>query len=202
MSPATQSPVRNILACLTLLLYSGASGFFVAAQNSGILSKRPLVTRIFDPEKNETAISALLVDPQSDEFRGLLVQSADHPLPAVRLHSVEYTYPGKTQSRPQAFAFVFLPLDKYKTAPSFSVTADGAVLQQGETTLGELCCVEVNGRAANPQHIIVAVPLEIIGHLAQARKVELQLTSKRGKYSFKLNDYQKKCLTALLDTMK
>lgn len=202
MSPSIQTPARKMLACLTLLFCFGAGGFFVAAQDYGVISERPLVTRMFDPAKNETTISALLIDPQSDEFRGRFVYSDSHPPPAVQLHSVNYTYPAKTPSRPQAVAFVFVPLDKYKTAPSFSLTADGAVLQQGETTLSELCCVEVNGHAANPQHVAAAVPLAIAERLVQARKVEFQLNTKRGKYSFKLNDYKKKCLTALLDTMK
>ncbi|MBV9926804.1 MAG: hypothetical protein JOZ96_17425 [Acidobacteria bacterium] len=202
MSLLIQTPVRHVLACLTLLLCLGTGGFLVAAQNYEVVSKRPLVTRIFDPEKNETTTSALLIDPQSDEFRGRLVPSSTHPPPDVSLHSVAYTYPTRTPSRPQAVAFVFMPLDKYKTAPSFSLTADGAVLQEGETTLRELCCVEVNGHNANPQHVSATVPLEIVERLVQARKVELRLNTKRGKYTFKLNDYQKKSLAALLDTMK
>jgi hypothetical protein len=98
--------------------------------------------------------------------------------------------------------FVFVPLEKYKTAPSFSVAADGTVLHQGEATLREVCCVEVNGRKQNPQHIVVAVSMEIFESIRQAKKAELKLTSKRGKYSFKLNDYQKKCLTAMANTIE
>ena len=113
-----QSPVL-VLAFLTLLFCCGANEFRVTAQNSGVISKQPPVLRMFDPDKNESTVSALLIDPQSDEFRGMLVYSADHPPPDIRLHSVEYTYPGNIPSRPQTIAFVFVPLDKYKTAPEF-----------------------------------------------------------------------------------
>jgi len=196
-----QLPVR-VLACLTLLFYCGVSEFRVAAQSSGVISKQPPVLRIFDTDKNESTVSALLVDPQSEEFRDMLVYSANHPPPDIRLHSVEYTYLGNIPSRPQAIAFVFVPLNKHKTAPSFSVAADGMVLHQGEATLRELCCVTVNGHTQNPQHIVVSVPLEILERLTQAKKIELKLNSKRGKYSFKLNDYKRKCLTALANTIK
>jgi hypothetical protein len=192
----------KVVAGLSLLFCVGAYQIRIAAQNSTILSKQPPVTRVFDSDKNESRISAFLIDPQSDAFRGTLVYSASHPPPDIRLHSVEYTYPGNIPSRPQAMVFVFVPLEKYKTAPSFSVAADGTVLHQGEATLRELCCVEINGHKANPQHIVVAVPMEIFERIRQAKKIELKLTSKRGKYSFKVNDYQKKCLTALANTIE
>jgi hypothetical protein len=174
------------------------------AQNSAILSKRPMVTRTFDRDKNESTISALLVDPQSDDYRGMLVYSSDHPPPSVRFHSVEYKYSGAGGApvRPQAVALVFVPLEKYKSAPNFSITADGALLQEGDATLRELCCVEINGSSANPQHIVVTVPMETFNRIIQADKVEFKLTSKRGKYSFKLNDYKRKCFLALVNTMK
>jgi hypothetical protein len=194
----TAMNVRSVLAYALMLLCLIALEFGVAAQNSGILSKRPLVTRLFDRDKNESTISALLIDPQSDTFREILVA----PPPDIRFHSVEYTYSGPVPSRPQTVAFIFVPADKYKIAPNFSITADGAVLQQGNATLRELCCVKINGYTDNPQHIVIAVPVEIFDRITHASKVEFKLTSKRGKYSFKLNDYQRKCLTALVDTMK
>src|SRR5438067_722250 len=119
MTLMIQSLVR-VFASLALLFCCGASEFRVAAQNSAVLSKHPPVLRIFDPDENESTVSALLIDPQSDEFRGMLVYSADHPPPDIRLHSVEYTYPGNIPSRPQAISFVFVPLAKYKTPPCFS----------------------------------------------------------------------------------
>jgi hypothetical protein len=179
---------------------SGASYAFV--QNSEVLSRRPPVIRIFDPDKNESTVSSLLFDPQSSDLRAMIGADPDRPPPEMRLHSAEYTYPGNAQSHPQAVAFVFLPLDKNRSAPNFSVTADGTLLHQGEATLRELCCVEVNGRSQNPQQIVVTVPVEIFERMTQAKKIELKLSSKAGKYSFKLNDYQRRCLTALANTIK
>lgn len=200
MTPMAQSSIRNLIACLILLSCSAAGRPRPAAQDSGVLSERPQVIRIFDPDKNETTTSAFLFDLRSSEFQAGF--DSYRPLPGVRLHSAEYSYPGRAAARPRVMAFVFVPRDKYKTAPNFSVTADGAELHQGEATLREMCCVEVNGRSANPQHIVVAVPMEIFGRLRQAKKIELKLSSKSGKYSFKLNGYQRKCLDALANTIK
>jgi hypothetical protein len=185
--------VGPVLACLTLLLCFASNSLQVSAQNSEILSARPPVIKIFDRDKNESTISALLFNPQST-FDPLRTP------PALRLHSVEYRYPGIVFSRPKDVAFVFLPSDKYEAVPNFVLTADDTVLHEGEAMLREMCCVEINGRSENPQHIVVAVPLETLERLTQARKVELKLNSKRGKYSFKLNDYQRKCLGALAST--
>lgn len=202
MTVMGQSLTLKVVAGLSLLFCVGAFKAHVAGQNSTNLSNEPPVIRVFDSDKNESRISVLLIDPKSDDFRNMLVYSASHPPPDVRLHSAEYSYPGHVPSAPQAMVFVFIPLEKYKTAPSFSVTADGTVLHQGEATLRELCCVEINGHKANPQHIVVAVPMEIFQRIREAQKVELKLASKRGKYSFKLKDYQKKCLTALANTIE
>ena len=201
MTSLIQSHLRTILAFLSMSLPLGVGGAGVEAQNSEILSARPAVLRIFDREKNETTISALLIDPQSDAFRGRLGYSDRLP-PDIQLHKVEYTYSGTAASRPQLIAFVLVPFDKYKTAPTFSITVEGAVLHEGEATLRQTCCVKINGSDASPQHILVSVPMDVFERLTQTKKVELKLASKRGKYSFKLNNYQRKCLTALQNTIK
>ena len=197
-----RSLISQMLTCLSLPFCFGMGGFLVVAQNSGILSKRPPVMKIFDPDKNESTVSALLFDLQSADPRSMLGLDPDHPLPQIRLHRAEYTHPGTIQSRPQTVAFVFLPLDKYKTAPSFSVTTDGALLHEGEATLDEMCCEKVNGHTYTLQQIIISVPTDIFERITQAKKVELKLNSKSGKYSFKLNDYQKRCLAALANTIE
>jgi len=202
MTFARQFIAQNLFACLLVGFCIEAADVGVGAQNSDILSKRPIVMRTFDRDTNESTISALLVDPQSDEYRGMWVYSSDRPPPSVRFHSVEYKYSGSAPTRPQTVAFVFVPLEKYKSAPNFSITADSAVLQEGDTSLRELCCVKINGSSANPQHIVVTVPMETFDRITRADKVEFKLTSKRGKYSFKLNDYKRQCLLALVNTME
>lgn len=202
MTPIIRLSIQTMLACLTLLCCFGFNAFHVCAQSSAVLSKRPPVIRIFDPDKNESTVLALLFDPQSSALPAMIGLDPSRPPPNMRLHSVEYTYAGNIQKPPQAVAFVFVPLNKYKSAPNFSVTVDGTVLNQGEATLRELCCVKINGRTQNSQQIVVAVPMEIFEGMTQAKKIELKLSSKAGKYSFKLNDYQRKCLTALANTIK
>lgn len=190
-----QSLARRLLTGFMLMF---CFGILVIAQNSGILSKQPPVMKTFDPDKNESTVSAFLIEPRGNPG-GL---DPDHPPPEIRLQRAEYAYPGRTEARPQTVAFVFLPLDKYKTPPNFSVMADGAIIHQGEGTIDELCCEKVNGHTYTRQEIIVAMPLEVFERITQARKVELRLVSKSGKFSFKLNDYQKKCVTALANTIK
>jgi hypothetical protein len=190
----------NFFAAFFLLVGLSIVDLRILGQTD-ILSKRPVVSRTFNRDQNKTTVSALLLDPQSDEFRGMLVNSPDHPPPDVRFHSVEYTYAGTTPARPQTVAFVFVPRDKYKVAPNVSITTDGTMLQQGEATLTELCCATLNGQNANPQHIIVMVPIATFEQITRAAKVDFKLSSKRGNYSFKLNDYRRKCLAALMATM-
>ena len=189
---------RNILACLPLLVCFGFNTLHVFAQDLEILSKRPPVVRTFDPTKNESTIHGFLFNP--DSLQNLF---DPHRLqPNMRLHSVSYTYPGTTKARPQSVTFVIQPLNKQKTAPHFSFTADSTVALEGEATLAELCCVEIYGRSETNQHIVVTVPTEIFERMTQAKKIELKLSSKNDNHSFKLNDDQRKCLVALANTMK
>ena len=182
--------------CQLLLLITLMLGF-PHAQTSEILSAKPPVYKVFDRDKNQSTVSAILVDPGSM----MAPFDPDH-IPDLRLHTAEYTYAGTTPSRPSTIAFVFQTREKYKTAPNFSVTVDGTAVQEGEATLREVCCVQINGRTANPQHILVSVSPETFERIIQAKKTEIKLASNRGKYSFKLNDFQKKSLTALKNTIK
>jgi len=188
----------STLVAVFLLTLSVCAPRATVAQNSEILSTNPPVYKIFNPDKNETTVSAMLIDP------GLFTSPAnnDRPVPDVRLNSAEYTYHGTIPSRPSAMAFIFMPREKYKTPPKFSVTLDGTLVHEGETTLRELCCVQVNGRNQNPQHILVSLPLETFEKINQAKKTEIKLVSNSGNHSFKLNDFQKKSLTALANTIQ
>lgn len=189
-------------AYLLLLFCLGPAFRISGQQDPTILSKRPLVTKTVSYETKETTITAYLIDPQSDAFTGALMYSPNYTPPDLRLQRVEYSYPGTVAARPQAVAFVLFPREKHKDDVAFSITADGTVVHEGSATPKELCCVTVNGHSANPQHIVATVPIEIFERLTQAGKVELKLTTKRGKFSFKLNDYQRKAITALADTIK
>jgi len=195
-----KSIASKFVVCLALVFCYGADHPPVTAQNSGVLSKDPPVLKIFDPAKNASTVSAMLV--RNSDLRAVIGLDPDRLPPDVRLNTVEYTYPGTIPARPQTVAFMFRPLDKYKTAPNFSLTVDGTVVHEGEATLRELCCVKVNGHTDNPQDIVVSVPLDIFERLTHTKKIEIKLVSKRGKYSFKLDDYQRKCLAALASTIK
>ena len=197
MKPKLKAFRNSVGPLLVLaLMFCGAYIHQVTAQTSEVLSPKPLVYKAFDRDKNESTVTTILFDLSS------LVFDPNRTVPDLRLNNAEYTYSGTLPSRPSTVSFVFLPRDKYKTAPNFSVTVDGTSVQEGDTTLREMCCVQINGRNANPQHIVVSVPLETFERITQAQKTEIKLVSNRGKYSFKLNDSQKKSLTALKNTIK
>jgi hypothetical protein len=185
-------------ALIFTLTLCGPYLLYVDAQNSEILSTKPPIYKIFNPDKNESTVSAMLIDP------GLFTSPAnnDRPIPDVELKSAEYTYPGAIPGHPSAVVFIFMPREKYKTPPNFAVTLDGSLVHDGEASLRELCCVQVNGRSQNPQHILVSVPLETFERITQAKKTEIKLLSNRGNHSFKLNDFQRKALTALANTIQ
>ena len=52
------------------------------------------------------------------------------------------------------------------------------------------------------QYRVAPIPVEMFDRITQAKKTEIKLVTTRGKYSFKLNDFQKKSVTALLNTIK
>lgn len=190
-----QPIVRNVAA----LFVCFALACSVFAQGSGILIKDPPVIRLVDRDSNETTISGLLFDPRSD--LASLGFDPHRPPPEMRLHSVEYSYPGTVASRPQTFGFVFGPRTKYESAPTLSVTVDGQLLHEVQAILREKCCVEINGSKQTPQSIVATLPIETLARLTAAKKIELKLITTRGKFTFKLNDHQKKVLAALGSTI-
>jgi hypothetical protein len=183
---------------LLTLIFAGPGLLHVIAQDSEILSRKPPVYKTFERDKNETTVTAMLIDPGSLKSPF----DPDNTTPDFRLNTAEYTYSGSHPSRPSTVALVFLAREKLKTEPKFSVVVDGSLVQEGETTLRQVCCVQFNGRDITPQHILVSVSLDAFERITQAKKTEIKLDTKRGKYSFKLNDFQKKSLAALKNTIK
>ena len=194
--------VGRMFLCITVLcLGLGKSG---TVSQIKILSKRPMVTMDFDSERNESTVSTSFFDYQSGDLvaRAMRERDPDYTPPRLRLLRAEYKTPGTVLSRPQTVAFVLSPLSKYKNAPHFSVTADGVLFHEGEASIDELCCEKVDGHEYTLQRIIIAVPTEMFERIAKVKKVEFKLTAKSDKYSFKLNDYERKCISALASTIK
>jgi hypothetical protein len=185
---------------LAALLYFGLSGLFVRAQNVERLSRRPLIIKVFEPEKNESTIYISFADPNSG-YAGLTLQQDGFPSPSLNLKSALYSYPGRNPARPQSVVFTFIPKDKYKGMVYFSISADNAMVHQGEMSQDQYT-VKSNGSTESYQEVAVAVPIDIFLGLEQAKKVEFKVGPKSYKNSYKLNDYGKKCLAALADTME
>lgn len=169
----------------------------INAQTDGLVSKNPPVVWAFDPATNKTTITGLMFNP-ADNLGAMFPPYGRYAPPDLQLHRVEYSYPGQTPSRPETVDFLLAPSSKHKVAPNFSVTADDQVLYEGEAVLNELCCAEINGVKSNPQFIVVTLPSEALKRLSQSKKIELKVASKKGKYSVKLNDYQRKVLAAMV----
>jgi hypothetical protein len=185
---------------LALLLYFGLSGLFVRAQNIERLSRRPLIVKIFEPEKNESTIYISFADPKSG-YEGLNLQQDDLYRSSLNLKNALYSYPGRNPARPQSVFFNFIPKEKYKGMVYFSISADNATVHQGEMSQ-EQYTIKSNGSTESHQEVAVAVPIDIFLGLVQAKKVEFKVGPKSYKNSYKLNGYGKKCLAALADTME
>jgi hypothetical protein len=183
---------------LTVLLYFGLSGLFARAQNVERLSQRPMIIKVFEPEKNESTVYISFVDPKSG-YAGLFPPQADFSSPSLHLKNALYRYQGKNPARPQSVVFTFIPKDKLKGLVYFSVNADNAIVHQGEMTQ-EQYTVKEDG--STYQEVAIVVPIDIFLGLVQAKKVEFKVGPKSYKNSYKLNDYGKKCLPALADTME
>jgi hypothetical protein len=191
----------KVFLYLAILLCFGLSGLFANAQTSEMLSRRPLIVKIFEPEKNESTIYISFADLKRG-YAGLFPpppQADDFSSPSLHLKNALYRYPGRNPARPQSVVFTFIPKDKYKGVIYFSVNADNAVVHQGEMTQ-EQYTVKEDG--STYQEVAVVVPVDIFLGLVQAKKVEFKVGPKSYKNSYKLNDYGKKCLAALADTME
>jgi hypothetical protein len=188
----------KVFLYLAVVLYFGLSGLFAKAQNVEKLSQRPFIIKVFEPEKNESTVYTSFVDPKSG-YAGLFPPQGDFSSPSLHLKSALYRYPGKNPTRPQSVVFTFIPKDKFKGVVYFSVNADNAIVHQGEMTQ-EQYTVKEDG--STYQEVAIVVPIDIFLGFIQAKKVEFKVGPKSYKNSYKLNDYGKKCLAALADTME
>lgn len=187
--------------CLAILIYLGSSALSARAQNVERLSREPLIIKVFDPEKNETTVYASVVDPRKGGPYELSALLDDPNPPSLKATRVLYSYPGRNPTRPQSVTFTFIPRDKYQGIVYFSVSADKAVIHQGEMSQ-EQYTVKSDGSAGSHQEVAVELPIDIFLRLTQAKKVEFKVGPKSYKNTFKLNDYGKKSLALLVGTME
>lgn len=188
--------INRLFLCSALLLCFGLPAISSSAQNTEILSKDPSVARAFFREKNETITVTLLYELDFSIKPSSPMWPEESPRTNLSFIKALYTYQGRTPMRPQSVSFVILPRQKPKEAVSFSVSADGEVVHQGET-LPLQSETDANGRKKTRKDITVSVPTDVFLRLAQAKKVEFKI----GKSSEKLNGYQRKAVAALAVTI-
>lgn len=180
------------LLCIFIFGFVASNPPFAGAQNTGVLSRRREIMRVFDSDKGETLTEVMFFDPDGR------VDPYFHP--DLFLHRAVYSYPGQTPIRPENVIFKILPRNKYKGIVYFSIIVDNAAILEGQASLGEF---PFHRRGeSGPQQQDVAVPIDIFLRIAQAKKVEFKLGPKDYKNSHKLNDYERKCIVALAETMK
>ena len=171
----------------------GLNGLGVRAQNSEILSRKPPVVRTFDPGKNESNTSTLFVQVEE-----LVARASPGWDPAydrnLNLYSAEYIYPGRFPARPQTVVFTFISKGKSKGTATFSITADNSLIHEGAVAVVE--------RAGTNGQLKITLPTDIFLRMAQSKKVEFKIRATTYENSYKLKDYQRKCLASLAATIK
>jgi hypothetical protein len=182
----------KLLLGSTLVFFVGSSSSQIITQNSEVLHRKPAVLKVFNPEKDESKVETLLFDPLQAYDEMMNEASLNHP--RLQLNRAGYSYPGRTPTRPQSVIFTFIPNEKRKGLVTFSLSADNSLVAQGEVSV-------VQENKNSHQELKVAVPTDIFIRIAQARKVEFKIGPESFKDSYKLNDYQKKCVAALAGTI-
>lgn len=187
-----------------LCLAAGASR--PAAQEVTALSKgegsvMPVLQR-FDPKSNVTVVEVSL---GILDYVGMVATTARGENPfwpgrqvrqGVILASARYAYPGKVPARPGSVELVFTSnrvKDKYAADQGFSVSADGAVAQEGKFVLGRHDIRVEDEGTVTLKLLTVSVPTDAFLTIARAKKVQFKL----GPETYKLSGDERKNLRAL-----
>ena len=185
--------ISRMAFVLAILLWVQFSVPCVGAQEEGkTLSENPLITQVFDFEKNETEIKVYLsVNTfSSDTEKIFLGKDKSSPITihvprpgsAARLQSgmllgyASHIYEGRAPSEKQSvrFAFYSKRKDTFKEQPSFSIIGDGQVIHEGVAEPPTHLASDKDFK----QKIIVSVPTEIFLRMARSQKVEFKLETK------------------------
>lgn len=188
--------INKTFLCSAIVLCLGLIVGNASTQDTGFLSKNPPVLRIFNPEDNESVTITLLVERNYANWPASPMWPEESPRTNLFFTRALYTFPGRTPVQPQTVSFIVVPRTKPKKAVSFSVSADGEVIHQGEIAPGQGETV-IGGLKLDKSVILVPVPTEVFLRLAQAKKVEFKI----GTSSEKLNGYQRKAIAALAGTI-
>ncbi|MCA1592272.1 MAG: hypothetical protein LC754_06400 [Acidobacteria bacterium] len=188
---------RKMLFYSTVVLCFGLAGLGVGAQAPELISRNPPVIKYFSAEKNETTIETQLFKLPSGPESEWAAQLDNSTRSGLKLTFAQYKYAGGGPARPRTVTFTFLTKGKYTRPLNYSISAEKVIIHQGEVSV-EDSTSKSNGRTETAQILTLVIPTEIFLRMAQAKKVEFQV----GPNSYKLDDYQRKCLAALAGTIE
>ena len=155
-----------------------------------ILSKKPLISQIFYPAKNETEVKVILAS-NADASNPRMMSNSQITFPiqsGVNLGFATYVYEGRIPGGKQNVRFTFVSdrKDTFEDQPAFSINADDQEIQKGVAELPGLW-------DKNQQMITLNVPTEAFLRVAAAKKVEFRL----GPKTYKPVGFQLKYMRAL-----
>ncbi|MDT4967101.1 MAG: hypothetical protein QOJ64_1838 [Acidobacteriota bacterium] len=159
------------------------------------------IIQLFYVEKNETVISAGL-GALADTKMIYRPQATDAPSTSSRdiaLWDAHYAYPGKTPTRPQSVSFTFFinqDIHRYERDQSFTVSADSAIVQQGDFVLEDRS-FEGNGKPFTRKVLTVVLPTDVFLSMIAARKVQIKV----GPDTYKLNSSEWRHVQVLAKTI-
>jgi hypothetical protein len=190
---------------LMLLSCATAGWVLTLAQEIKIIPQDrglPPIIQSYDPAKDEFGITVSL-----RREKGYLEQmTTPRPGPGqptragLELSTIQYHYPGKSRLRPLQVNFMFtsgVNKSKYQTNRTFSVSADGIVVHEGEMEAKQQTYRDNNNPVVEGL-LTVIVPTDAFLRLAQAKKIQFKI----GPDDYKLDDTQRKQVRALADMIE
>ena len=212
MKEQTSCRVERMRACvladimpLALLSFASVGCALTQAQEIKIIPQDkglPPIIQSYDPAKDEIGITVSL-----RREKGYLEElTTPRPGPGqptragLELVTIQYHYPGKSRTRPLQLNFRFtsgVDKKKYQANRTFSVSADGAVVHEGELAAKQQT-YRVNNNPVTEDLLTVVLPTDTFLRIAQAKKVQFKI----GPGDYKLDDKQRKQLHALADVIE
>jgi hypothetical protein len=175
------------------------------AQESKVLSEKPVITQVFDPARNETEVSVILssnsfsADKSTFTLGGKTVTiygpgSSARTQSGLVLGYASHTYEGRTQTGKQNASFTFFSKhkDTFKDQPAFSIIIDGQATHGGKAEQPS----QLDLKGDYWQKIKMIVPTQVLLQIASAKKVQFNI----GPKIYKLEGFQQKSIRALADT--
>lgn len=175
------------------------------AQESRVLSEKPVITQVFDPVRNETEVRVILnsnsfsADTSTFTLGGTTGTiygpgSSSRSQSGLVLGYASHIYEGRipTGKENASFTFFSKQKDTFRDQPAFSIIIDGQATQGGMAERPS----QLDSINDYRQKIKLIVPTQLFLQIASAKKVQFNI----GPKIYKLEDFQQESIRALADT--